>query len=50
MSLYGPTFHVTPIDFCIKFQCNIYIYLLYYVSCMYIYLVLLVATLGRQWA
>ena len=26
MSLYGPTFHVTPIDFCIIFQCNLYIY------------------------
>ena len=29
MSLYGPTFHATPIDLCIKFQCNIYI-----VSCL----------------
>ena len=25
MSLYGPTFHVTPVDLCIIFQCNIYI-------------------------
>ena len=33
MSLYGPTFHVTPIDLCIIFQCNIYI--LYRVLCKY---------------
>ena len=26
MSLYGPTFHVTPVDLCIKLQCNLYIY------------------------
>ena len=26
MSLYGPTFHVTPVDLCIIFQCNLYIY------------------------
>ena len=25
MSLYGPTFHVTPVDVCIIFQCNLYI-------------------------
>ena len=25
MSLYGPTFHVTPVDLCIIFQSNIYI-------------------------
>ena len=25
MSLYGPTFHVTPVDLCIIFQCNSYI-------------------------
>ena len=25
MSLYGPTFHVTPDDLCIIFQCNLYI-------------------------
>ena len=25
MSLYGPTFHVPPVDLCIIFQCNIYI-------------------------
>ena len=25
MSLYGPTFHVTPVDLCIIFQCNLYI-------------------------
>ena len=35
MSLYGPTFHATPIELCIKFQCKnyiyIYIYLLYQV-------------------
>ena len=24
-SKYGPTFHVTPVDFCIIFQCNLYI-------------------------
>ena len=24
MSLYGPTFHVTPVDLCIIFQCNLY--------------------------
>ena len=23
MSLYGPTFHVTPVDLCIIFQCNL---------------------------
>ena len=23
MSLYGPTFHVTPFDLCIIFQCNL---------------------------
>ena len=22
---YGPTFHVTPVDLCIIFQCNLYI-------------------------
>ena len=27
MSLYGPTFHVTPLDLCIIFQCNLYIYI-----------------------
>ena len=26
MSLYGPTFHVTPVDLCIIFQCNLHIY------------------------
>ena len=26
MSLYGPTFHVTPVDLCIIFQCNLYIF------------------------
>ena len=31
MSLYGPTFHVTPVDLCINFQRNLYIYL---VSCL----------------
>ena len=25
MSLYGPTFHVTPVELCIIFQCNLYI-------------------------
>ena len=25
MSLYGPTFHVTPVDLRIIFQCNLYI-------------------------
>ena len=25
MSLYGPTFLVTPVDLCIIFQCNLYI-------------------------
>ena len=25
MSLYGPTFHVTPVDLCIIFKCNLYI-------------------------
>ena len=25
ISLYGPTFHVTPVDLCIIFQCNLYI-------------------------
>ena len=25
MSLYGPTFYVTPVDLCIIFQCNLYI-------------------------
>ena len=25
MSLFGPTFHVTPVDLCIIFQCNLYI-------------------------
>ena len=25
MSFYGPTFHVTPVDLCIIFQCNLYI-------------------------
>ena len=25
MSLYGPTFHVSPVDLCIIFQCNLYI-------------------------
>ena len=25
MSLYGPTFHVTRVDLCIMFQCNLYI-------------------------
>ena len=25
MSLYGPTFHATPVDLCIIFQCNLYI-------------------------
>ena len=25
MSLYGPTFHVTPVDLCIIFQCMLYI-------------------------
>ena len=24
MSLYGPTFQVTPVDLCVIFQCNIY--------------------------
>ena len=24
MSLYGPTFHVSAVDLCIIFQCNIY--------------------------
>ena len=32
MSLYGPTFHVTPVDLCIIFQCNLY--KLYPVSCL----------------
>ena len=32
MSLYEPTFHVTPVDLCIIFQCNLYIYILYHVS------------------
>ena len=31
MSLYGPTFHATPIELCIKFQCNIYIYIYIYI-------------------
>ena len=26
MSLYEPTFHVTPVDLCIILQCNSYIY------------------------
>ena len=26
MSLYGPTFHVTPVDLCIIFQYNLYVY------------------------
>ena len=25
MSLYGPTFHITPVDLCIIFHCNLYI-------------------------
>ena len=25
MSLYGLTFHVTPVNLCITFQCNLYI-------------------------
>ena len=25
MSLYGPTFHVTPVDLCIILQCNLFI-------------------------
>ena len=25
MSLYGPTFHVTPVDLCIILQCKLYI-------------------------
>ena len=25
MNFYVPTFHVTPADFCIIFQCNLYI-------------------------
>ena len=25
MNLYGPTFHVAPVDLCIRFQCNLYI-------------------------
>ena len=25
MNLNGPTFHVTPVDLCIIFQCNLYI-------------------------
>ena len=25
LSLYRPTFHVTPVDFCIIFQCNLYL-------------------------
>ena len=25
MSIYGPTFHVTPVDLCIIFQCNLYV-------------------------
>ena len=25
MSSYGPTFHSTPVDLCIIFQCNLYI-------------------------
>ena len=32
--LYGPTFHVTPVDLCILFQCNIYIlYYAIFMSC-----------------
>ena len=31
MSLYGPTFYVTPVDLCIIFQCNLNIY---HVSCL----------------
>ena len=27
MSLYGPTFHFTPVDLCIIFQCNLFILL-----------------------
>ena len=30
MSLYGPTFHATPIDLCVKFQCDIYTYIYKY--------------------
>ena len=26
MSLYGSAFHVTPVDLCITFQCNLFIY------------------------
>ena len=26
MSLYGPRFHVTPVDLGVIFQCNLYIY------------------------
>ena len=26
MSLYGPTFHVSLVDLCIRFQCKLYIY------------------------
>ena len=33
MSLYGPTFHVTPVNLCIIFECNLYIYI-YPVSCL----------------
>ena len=31
--LYGPTFHVTPVDLCIIFQCNLYTYI-YPLSCL----------------
>ena len=31
-TLYGPTFHVTPVDLCTTFQCNLYN--LYAVSCL----------------
>ena len=33
MSLYGPTFHVTPVDLCIIFQCNLYISCIMHMSC-----------------
>ena len=33
MGLYGPTLHVTPVDLCIIFQCNLYIYICCIMSC-----------------
>ena len=34
MSLYGPTFHVTPVDLCVIFQCNLYNYISSIKSCV----------------